>query len=84
VAWDRWSNTVATSFARHNPAGFFLSGYVKDLVYRTQVPNNEEMKRRIAGAIATINAEILQRTWREIEYRIDVLCSTKSAHVEVY
>ena len=27
---------------------------------------------------------MLQRTWQEIEYRLDVLRATNGAHIEVY
>jgi hypothetical protein len=33
---------------------------------------------------ATITEDMLENTWREIDYRIDVLCATKGSHVEVY
>ena len=32
----------------------------------------------------TIDEAMLQRTWQEIEYRLDVLRATNGAHVEVY
>jgi hypothetical protein len=31
-----------------------------------------------------IHADMLLRTWKELEYRLDVICATKSAHTEVY
>jgi hypothetical protein len=31
-----------------------------------------------------IHADMLLRTWKELEYRPDVICATKSAHTEVY
>ena len=33
---------------------------------------------------ATITEDMLGNTWREIDYRLDVLRATKGAHVEVY
>ena len=35
-------------------------------------------------AFATITEDMLENTWREIDYRLDVLRATKGAHVEVY
>jgi hypothetical protein len=42
------------------------------------------LKQRITDAIATIDEGILQRTWQEIEYRLDVLRASNGAHIEVY
>jgi hypothetical protein len=42
------------------------------------------LKARITDAIATITEDMLKNTWREIDYRLDVLRATKGAHVEVY
>ena len=63
---------------------FFLWGYVNDIVYRTQVRDITDLKQRIINAIATIDEAMLQRTWLEIDYRLDVLRATNGAHVEVY
>ena len=41
------------------------------------------MKARITDAFATITEDMLENTWREIDYRLDVLRATKGAHVEV-
>jgi len=32
----------------------------------------------------TITEDMLENTWREIDYRLDVLRATNGAHVEVY
>jgi hypothetical protein len=53
-------------------------------VYRTKVSNIDDLKHRITEAIATADAQILEKTWAEIEYRLDVLRATKGAHVELY
>ena len=66
------------------PLDFFLWGYVKDIVYRTKVRDIDDLKQRISNAITTIDETMLQRTWQEIEYRLDVLHATNGAHIEVY
>ena len=40
--------------------------------------------QKITDAIATIDDAMLQRTWQEIEHRLDVLRATNGAHIEVY
>ena len=62
----------------------FMGGYVKDKVFSKPVPDITNLKARITDAFATITEEILENTWREIDYRLDVLRATKVAHVEVY
>jgi len=66
------------------PLHFFLLGYVKDKVFSTPVPDITNVKARITDAFATITEGMLENTWREIDYRLDVLRATKEAHVEVY
>ena len=66
------------------PLDFFLWGYVKDRVYRTPVRDVETLESRIIEVLATVNEEMLENTWREIEYRLDILRATNGAHVEVY
>jgi hypothetical protein len=63
---------------------FFLWGYVKDIVYRTKVRDITNLKQRTTDAIATTDEGMLQRTWQEIEYCLDVLRATNGANIEVY
>ena len=63
---------------------FFLWGYVKDKVFSISVPDMTDLKARITDAFVTITEDILENTWREIDYRLDVLRATKGAHVEVF
>jgi len=48
------------------------------------VPDIRNLKARIADAFATITEDMVENTWREIDYRLDVLRATKGSHVEVY
>ena len=82
--WERWSDTLATTIAGYHPLNFFLWRYVKDKVFSTPVPDITNLKARLIDAFATITEDMLENTWREIGYRLDVLRATKGAHVEVY
>ena len=53
-------------------------------MFSTPVPDITNLKARTADAFATINEDTLADTWREIDYRLDVLRATKGANVEVY
>jgi hypothetical protein len=59
-------------------------GYVKDRVFSTPVPDTTNLKARITDAFATVTKDMLENTWREIDYRLDVLRATKGAHIEGY
>jgi len=67
-----------------SPIDFFLWGYVKDSVFSTPFLDITNLKPRITEAFATITEHVLENTWRETDYRLDVLRATKGAHVEVY
>ena len=58
------------------PVDFFLWGYVKEKVFLTAVPDITNLKARIKDAFATITEDMLENTWREIDYRLDVLRAT--------
>jgi hypothetical protein len=64
------------------PCDFFLWGYVKGCVYQTLVANINDLKDRIKAAIATVDVDMLQRTWMELEYRLDIVRVTDGAYVE--
>ena len=66
------------------PLDFFLWGYVRDRVYRTPVRDVETLQSRIIEVLATVDEEMLENTWREIEYRLDIMRATNGAHVEVF
>jgi len=69
---------------RPPPFDFFLWGYVKDKVFSTPVLGITNLKARITDAFAKVTEDMLENTWREIDYRLDVLRVTKGTHVEVY
>jgi len=84
VDWERWFDTLATTIAGYHPLDFFLWRNVKDKVFSTPVPDITNLKARITDAFATVTEDMLEYTWREIDYRLDVLRATKGANVEVY
>jgi hypothetical protein len=62
----------------------FLWGCVKDKMYSTPISNTDTLKARIRDALAVVTEEMLEKTWREIAYKLNVLRTTDGAHVEVY
>ncbi|KAJ4442689.1 hypothetical protein ANN_04278 [Periplaneta americana] len=64
------------------PLDFFLWGYVKNEVYTGhKIRDLQQLCGRIRDAVTL---EMLQKTWQEIEFRLDVLRATRGSHVEVY
>ena len=53
-------------------------------MYKTKVRDIDDLKQRIFNAMTTIDEAMLQRTWQEIEYRLDVLRATNGAHIKEY
>ena len=54
---------------------------IKDVVYLTKVKDIGHLKERINAAMETIDKEMLERTWTEIEYHLDVLYVTNGGHI---
>jgi len=46
-------------------------------------PDITNLKARITDDFATITEDMLENTWRETDYRLDVLRATKGAYVQV-
>jgi hypothetical protein len=59
-------------------------GYEKDRVFVTPVNDLPDLRALIHDTIATVPMDMLERTWQEIEYRLDIVRATNGAHVEVY
>ena len=49
---------------------------------RTRLQDLADPKPRIIAVVKNIDAPLLTSVWQELEYRIDVCCVTRSAHIE--
>jgi hypothetical protein len=66
------------------PCDFFLWGYVKNKVYVPTLPRDlSELRQRIVAAVDTIDVDMLQRVWKELDYRIDVCRVTRGGHMDI-
>jgi hypothetical protein len=63
---------------------FFLWGYVKNIDYQVKINDHQYQKDRISDAVATVTPNMLQATWSEVEYRLDICRASKGAHIEIY
>ena len=68
---------------RISPLDFFLWGYVKDKVFSTPAADITNLKARITDAFVPVAEDMLENTWRETDYRLDVFRATKRVPVEV-
>jgi len=66
------------------PLDLFLWRYIKDKVFSKPFPDITNLKGGITDAFATVTEDMLENTWRETDYRLEILRATKGAHVEVY
>jgi hypothetical protein len=65
------------------PLGFFLWGYLKNVIYQVKCNDRQHLKALIREAVATVRPNMLQATWNEVEYRLDISRATKGAHIEI-
>jgi hypothetical protein len=59
-------------------------GYVKNIVYQVKINDLRHLKAHIRDAVATVTPDMLQGTWNEVEYRLDICRATKGTHTEIY
>jgi len=69
-----------------SPFDFFLWWYIKNIVYAETIRNIQHLQERITSAIETVTRtrDMIQKTWQEIEVRLDVSRATNGAHIEMY
>jgi hypothetical protein len=54
------------------PLEFFLWSYVKNIVYQVKINDLWHLKAHITDAVATVTSNMLQVTWNEVEYGLDI------------
>jgi hypothetical protein len=57
---------------------------VKNIVYQVKINDLQRLKARIRDAVATVTPIMLQETWKEVEYLLDICRATKGASIEIY
>ena len=68
VAWDL------------TPPDFFLWGYLKERVYRGKPRSIADLKAKIESEILAIPADMLQRTFHNMERRVQVCLDAGGGH----
>jgi hypothetical protein len=57
---------------------------VKNVLYQVKINDLQHMKARIRDAVAAVTPNMIQATWNDVEYRLDMYRATKGAHIEMY
>ena len=56
----------------------------KNIVYAEKIRNMQHLQERITSATETVTWDMIQKTWQETEFRLDVSRATNGAHIEMY
>ena len=67
-----------------SPLDYFLWRYIKNIVYAEKIRNIRQLQERITSAIETVTRDMIQKTWQEMEFGLDVSRATNGAHIEMY
>ena len=62
----------------------FSCGDTLRIVYAEKIRNIQQLQERITSAIETVTRDMIQKTWQEIEFSLDVPRATNGAHIEMY
>jgi hypothetical protein len=57
---------------------------VKIIVYQVKINDPQHPKALIRDSVATVTPSMLEATWNEVEYRLNICHATKGAHIEIY
>jgi nicotinamide mononucleotide adenylyltransferase len=57
---------------------------MKNIVYQIKINDLQRLKVHIRDAVATVTPHMLQATWNEVEYRLNICRATKGTHIEIH
>jgi hypothetical protein len=57
---------------------------MKNIDYQVKINDLQHMKARIGDAVAAVTSNMLQATWNEVKYRLDICRAMKGAHIVIY
>ena len=64
------------------PLDFFLSGCVKDELFRFPFNNLTLLKRRITCAVRIVTPEMIGKVWKNLDNRLDAIIREGGGHIE--
>jgi hypothetical protein len=57
---------------------------MKNIVSQVKNSDRQHLKAHIKDAVATVTPNMLQATWNEVKYHLDVCHASRGAHIEIY
>ena len=75
---------MTTSKPRSLSTWFFPVGYIKNIVNAEKIRNIQHLQERVTSAIETVTQDMIQKTWQEIEFCLDISRATDGANIEMY
>ena len=54
------------------------------IVYAEKIRNIQHLQERITSATETVTRDMIQKTWQEIGFRLDISRAINGAHTEMY
>jgi hypothetical protein len=63
---------------------FSCGGTLRTLCIAEKIRNIQHLQERITSATETVTRDMIQKTWQEIEFCLDVTRVTNVAHIEIY
>jgi hypothetical protein len=55
---------------------------VKNIVYQVKIDDLQHLRASIRDTLSMVTPNMLQATWNEVEYHLDICCATKGAYIE--
>jgi hypothetical protein len=74
IAWHPRSSDLT-------PLNILLWGYVKNTVYQVKANYLQHLKACIRDAVASVTPNLLQATWNDVEYRLDICRATSLKYI---
>jgi hypothetical protein len=82
--WHAWPNRQTPHVPLTSRRWISFVGLREGRIYTTKVRDLWDLQTQIVEAVGTTTPDMLQRTWAELNYRLEILCVASSAHIEVY
>lgn len=77
-----WNSRQPNHHTSHHTLWLFLPAHKTESVHQTPVVNTKDFKNRYVAAVASVDVDMLQHTWLQLEYCFNIVCVTDGNHLE--
>ena len=77
-----WNSCQPNHHTSYHTLWLFLPAHKTESVHQTPVVNTKDFKNRYVAAIASVDVDMPQHTWLELDYCFNTVCVTDSNHLE--